>query len=93
MDENISCLIGFVLLCVFAVIGYYLARPVPRCPECDSKRVQEVSKEPMGLLDGGASVGAGGEGGGYGGAAVQYKITRKCVDCNAQWVKTETETG
>ena len=93
MDENISCLIGFIILCIFVVMGYYLTHSVPRCPECDSKRVQEVSKEPLGMLDGGASVGAGGEGGGYGSGTVQYKITRKCIDCDAQWVSTETETG
>jgi hypothetical protein len=93
MDENLSCLIGLIVLGVAGGISYYLTRLPPRCPECDSKHTQEIRKEPLRIIDGGASVGAGtGGGGGYGTAGVHYNVTRKCLDCDAKWTMTVTET-
>jgi len=83
-------IIGLVLIGTVLTILWY-TRPRPRCPECGSLQVGQVSKEPLGMrdLDFG---GAGGRGGGYSMVQLTYQVTYRCNECRARWSKTITET-
>ena len=74
-------IIGLVLTGTVLTILWY-TRPRVRCPECGSRKVGQVSKEPLGVryLDFG---GAGGEGGGHSMFQFTYEVTYGCSECRA----------
>ena len=80
-----------LLLGVILALSLWLTRPDPRCPECGSKEIQEIGKEPLGLDH--ASWGGGGQGGGWGSARVYYRISYRCGRCGETWHRRMTETN
>ena len=85
----IGLIIGVVLAgTVFTILWY--RRPRPRCPECGSLQVGQVSKEPLGVRDIRLPPAVLG-GKGYTMAQPSYRITYRCNECQAQWSKTITE--
>lgn len=89
-------MIDFVILAILivgvlvALVVRWLTRPRPRCPECGSRQVGIVAKEPLGMRD--SYIHTAGEGGGYAAVQVAYQVTSRCNECRAQWTKTITET-
>ena len=89
MDWN---LVACLLFAVFAVsaLAAILLLSRPRCPECGSRNISEISKEPLGMR--GTDYSSGEGGGGYGSAQLMYKVRNRCGDCQEQWTVTKTET-
>jgi DNA-directed RNA polymerase subunit RPC12/RpoP len=89
MDWNLIACVVFAVFTVCALAAILLlARP--RCPECGSRKIGIISKEPQGMRDVGYS--GGGIGGGYSSAQILYNVKYRCSACEAQWTSTITET-
>ena len=87
----IGLIIGLVLAGTVLTILWY-TRPRPRCPECGSPQIGQVSKEPLGMRDVRFPPAVlGGEG--YTMVQLSYQATYRCKECRAQWSKTITETS
>jgi hypothetical protein len=78
------------VLLLVVVITWWLTRPRPRCPECNSYQVGLVSKLPQDIrtidyppMD---------EGGVFTAVQMLYQVTYRCNQCQATWTKTITET-
>lgn len=83
-------LIGGVVLVIVGV-GFWLTRPVSKCPECASKEVQEVSRETLGVrffesYPGGSPAGMRLD------TQMRYKVRYRCRACEHGWQKEITET-
>jgi hypothetical protein len=87
---NWYLIISLLLLTGAVLTILWYTRPRPRCPECGSPQVGQVSKEPLGMRD--FDFGAGGGGGGYTMVQLTYQVTYRCNECRAQGSKTITET-
>jgi hypothetical protein len=87
---NWYLIIGLLLLTgtVFTILWYM--RPRPRCPECGSFEVGQISKEPLNMIH--YPHPSGGAGGGWPVVQLIYRVTYRCNECRAQWSKTITET-
>lgn len=81
---------AIVILIIIGVI-WYLTRPRPHCPVCDSLNVVMLAKEP--LKSRYFEYPSGGPGGG--GVAMQlvYKVKFRCQQCQHTWTKEITETS
>ena len=84
-------IIGIVILFIIIGVVGYLTRPQPRCPECNSRNVNVLAKEP--LTSRYFEYPAGGPGGGGGAMQLVYKVKFGCRDCQKVWEKEITETN
>lgn len=87
MDKLIT-IVGIVALLVIFVLPFLPFGTRPRCPECGSRKIG-VNKTTTGFR----SSDYGGEGGSHSAIQMQYDVKYCCNDCQAQWQKSETETG
>lgn len=86
--ELVACLIFGVV--VFCALGAILFLTRPRCPECGSLKIGEISKEPLGMRA--SDYSSGGGGGGYSTSQILYRVKFRCNECQEQWTVTNTET-
>ncbi|MCB0195838.1 MAG: hypothetical protein KDJ65_28065 [Anaerolineae bacterium] len=84
-------LIIIVILLIIAGIVWYLTKPRPRCPECNSRNVKMFSQEPLSSRY--FEYPSGGPGGGGGAMQLVYKAKFRCRDCQKVWEKEITETN
>lgn len=74
-----------------SLIEVYRGHTSPRCPECGSRKIGVVAKEPLGMRD--VNYTSGSDGGGFTSVQVAYQVTTRCNACGAQWTTTLTETS
>ena len=90
MDWNLIACVVFAVFTVCA-LGAILLLSRTRCPECGSRKIGEISKEPLGMRGTGYSSGEGG--GGYATTQIMYKVKYRCSECQEEWTVTKTETN
>ncbi|MCB0169621.1 MAG: hypothetical protein KDI02_04210 [Anaerolineae bacterium] len=83
--------IGVVIVLIIIGVIWYLTRPRPRCPECGSRNVTIMAKEP--LKSRYFEYPSGGPGGGGGAMQLVYKVKFGCRNCHHVWTKEITETN
>ena len=92
--DKVLMIAGIGALLLIFIFPFLPIGTRPRCPECGSRKIG-VNKTNKGFrstgLTGGGS--GGGEGGGYTAIQTFYDVKYHCNDCQAQWQKSETETG
>lgn len=73
------------------LVSLWLTRPRLRCPECGSREVRIIKKEPDGFSH--ADYGGGGAGGGWSAAQVYYQVAYRCAACGATWQRRIVESS
>ncbi len=85
-------------LIVLGILGLLVAAEVisrrfqpkkGRCPVCRERRLEQLSKESLGLLEGNFGSGKGG----HSTISVRYRASYRCANCGATWRADITETG
>ena len=87
--DTITIALAAVVFILAAILWYMLGLG-PACPECGTRRVSEVGREPLGMR---AIPMDGGDGGGRSGVQLRYDVRYRCGECDAAWTQVETETG
>ncbi len=84
----IYCLTAVAIVILFMVASLWLTRP--RCPECNSLKITEISKRPISMR--GVDMSTGGGGGGYGSTQTMFEVLHRCTECETRWTTTKSET-
>jgi hypothetical protein len=84
--NTILCVTAVILVLAFMAGSLWLTRP--RCPECKSLRINEISKEPLSMRGVDISPGEGG----YASTQIIYEVKYRCSECQSRWTVTKSET-
>ena len=84
--DPLTVALAIVVLILALIFWFVLSLPAG-CPECGARRGSEIGREPLGMRA------VPMDGGGRAGVQVRYNVRYRCGECEAAWVRVETETS
>ena len=90
MESLIAVTVVLSVAAALFALWRYTHRPRWRCPNCGSRQVGLIRKDPQGLRS--VDMHTGGSGGGYSGIQTTYAVTYQCNHCHFRWTDTIVET-